>query len=431
MKKLWQGNNYLRISLYVIFVISVSILFYRVSSNSDNIFPSIMLYFKKITNILSPILYGLLVAYLLNPIMDFFERHFIKLIKPKTPSHKKRIRTVSIIIVYICIFGSLILMIRYLIPQILVNIRDLINMLPLYISEFKNTLTTLESTINENISVLPYQVDTSKLFDMFSPEKYFDFAGLNTIMATVVSQAFSITSSLFNWIMGFVISFYALEQKESFVHGSKRLAYSFLNESTASKIIAIFKEGHEIFIRFFVGKFIDSFIIGVICFIGLSIIKNPYALLLSVIIGVFNMIPYFGPILGAIPAVLITLFEGFLPAVSVAGFILLLQQFDGLVLGPKILGDSIGLSPFWIISGIIVGGALWGPLGMFFASPLIAIILLTINRWLDKTLLTRNIYIVPLLADHAKSPPLPSTDSPKKRPTSHKKTPPSDKPSNT
>ena len=400
MKKLWQTNNYFRISLYAIFVIIVSILFYRISSNSDNIVPSIMLYFKNIGNVLSPIIIGLLVSYLLNPIMDFFERNLLKVIKPKTQSQKRKIRTLSIIIVYICIFGSIILMIRYLIPQILVNIRDLINMLPLYISEFQNMLTHLESTINENISALPYQMDTAKLFNMFNPEKYFDFAGLNSIMTTILSQAFSITSSLFNWIMGFVISFYALEQKESFVYGAKRITYSFFNESLASKIIATFKEGHEIFIRFFIGKFIDSFIIGVICFIGLSIIKNPYALLLSVIVGVFNMIPYFGPIFGAIPAVLITLFEGFLPAVSVAGFIFLLQQFDGLVLGPKILGDSIGLSPFWIISGILIGGALWGPLGMFFASPLIAISLITINRWLDKILAVKNVYIVPVTVDH-------------------------------
>ena len=103
------------------------------------------------------------------------------------------------------------------------------------------------------------------------------------------------------------------------------------------------------------------------------------------------MIPYFGPILGAIPAIIITLFTGFMPAVFVAIFILILQQFDGLVLGPKILGDSIGLSPFWIISGILIGGALWGPLGMFFASPLVAVILNNINRWIDKRLHERNI----------------------------------------
>ena len=103
------------------------------------------------------------------------------------------------------------------------------------------------------------------------------------------------------------------------------------------------------------------------------------------------MIPYFGPFLGAIPAVLITLFTGFMPAVMVAIFILILQQFDGLVLGPKILWDSIGLSPFWIISGILIGGAIWGPLGMFFASPIIAVILKNLDRYMDKVLKQKQI----------------------------------------
>ena len=165
----------------------------------------------------------------------------------------------------------------------------------------------------------------------------------------------------------------------------------FLLSEKAQKIIAIAAEGHATFIQFFVGKFIDSTIIGIICFVGLSILRNPYALLLSVIVGVFNMIPYFGPILGAIPAVIITLFTGFMPAVFVGIFIFILQQFDGLVLGPKILGDSIGLSPFWIISGILIGGAVWGPLGMFFASPIVAVILNNLSRWVDKRLRERNI----------------------------------------
>jgi predicted PurR-regulated permease PerM len=405
MKKNWNNNNYLLISLYAIFVIIICILFYRISSNTDNIFPSIMNFFNKIKIVLSPILYGLILSYLFNPIMQFFENNLLKIFKPKKNIHRKQIRTLSIIILYIFIFGSIILMIRYFIPQILVNITELMHRFPQYMKEFNIALETLENTINERITGLPYQVDTTKLFDMLSPENYFNIISLNTIMSTVVSQAFSITSSLFKWLMAIVISFYALERKESFVHAAKRASYSLLKESTARKMIGIFKEGHEIFIKFFIGKFIDSFIIGIICFIGLSLIRNPYALLLSVIVGITNMIPYFGPFLGAIPAVLITLFDGFLPAATVAGFIFLLQQFDGLVLGPKILGDSLGLSPFWIISGIIVGGALWGPLGMFFACPLIAITLVIINRWMDKTLFTRQIVLIPLPSDEPDSPP--------------------------
>lgn len=391
MKSFWKDNPYFKFSLYAIFVAVVTILFYRVSSNTDNIAPSIMAFFKGIINVLLPILYGLLIAYLFNPIMIFFERYFIKWFKPTTKRAQKTIRSISIFAVYVCILGTLILMVRYLIPQICQNIKDLFTVVPGYIQGLSDQIKALENNVNDNISMLPYVLDTSQVFDMIDPEKFFNMNVINNLVSKLMNSTLSITSSLYNVIMGLIIAFYMLTQKEDFALGSKRILYSTLKKERAKKIIAIFSEGHEIFIQFFVGKFIDSFIIGVICFIGLSIMENPYALLLALIVGVFNMIPYFGPILGGVPAVIITLFTGFMPAVFVAIFIICLQQFDGLVLGPKILGDSIGLSPFWIISSIIIGGALWGPLGMFFASPIVAVILNNINRYLDRRLKEKEI----------------------------------------
>ena len=393
MKNFVKNNTYLKVSLYAIMVVVVSILFYRISSNTDNIAPSILAFFKGIIGIISPILYGLLIAYLFNPIMIFFENYFIKWFKPSSTKQKRFIRSLSIVAVYICIIGTLIIMFRYLVPQITANIKDLSTALPDYAKELELKINELERSINESISGLPYQLDTSQIFTMIDPAKYLNTDFIGNMISNVMSQAMGIVSSLFNWIMGLVIAFYVLMQKENFSYGTKRICYTLLDHHKATKLIAICSEGHEIFIKFFVGKFIDSFIIGAICFIGLSILHNPYAILLSIIVGVFNMIPYFGPILGAIPAVIITLFTGFMPAVVVGIFIFILQQFDGLVLGPKILGDSIGLSPFWIISGILIGGALWGPLGMFFASPIIAVILKNLNRYMDRVLSQKNIQL--------------------------------------
>lgn len=389
MKNFWKDNHYLRVSLYAIFVAVATILFYRFSSNSDNIAPSIVAFLGAVTKIITPILYGLLFAYLLNPIMIFFEKYYHKWFKPSTVKQKKSIRTLSIISVYVCIIGMLILMVRYLVPQIYENIKELINVAPAYLDQLNAKIIGVETAINDNIAALPLHFDTTQIFEMINPEKLFDVDFINNIVSNIMTKAMTLTSSLYNWIMGLVIAFYTLMQKEDFARGMKRLTYAIFHKDLAEKIIAIFAEGHEIFIQFFVGKFIDSFIIGVICFVGLTIMKNPYAILLSIIIGIFNMIPYFGPILGAVPAVIITLFTGFMPAVFVAIFVLILQQFDGMVLGPKILGDSIGLSPFWIVSGIIVGGALWGPLGMFFASPIIAVILKNTERWVQRRLQSR------------------------------------------
>ncbi len=148
--------------------------------------------------------------------------------------------------------------------------------------------------------------------------------------------------------------------------------------------MTVAKESNEMFLRFFVGKMIDSLIIGILCFIGLQLMKMPYTLLISFIIGVTNMIPYFGPFIGAIPAVAIVLLRSPIQALGLALFIFVLQQFDGIVLGPKILGDSTGLSPFWVIFSIIVFGALFGVLGMFLGVPIFAVLYTMFKHFVEK-----------------------------------------------
>ncbi|MFQ9696711.1 MAG: AI-2E family transporter, partial [Zhenhengia sp.] len=390
MKKIWD-TYYVKIALYTLFVIVAAILVYRISSNTDNIIPHVYAYIKSIIAIFTPILYGLLIAYLLNPAVAFFERYLIKWTHSTTFKDFKRLRLLSIIIVYICIFGTLFLTIRFLVPQILDNIKVLFNNLPTYLDELKDIIAQLQHTINQNIS---YPDVTQFVNEIINPSKVshlVDFASLSKAFDHVISGTMNLTGTILNLIIGIMIASYAVMQKETFTNGSKRLIYALFRQNTANKIISIASESHTTIIRFFVGKSLDSLIIGIICFIVLSIMKNPYALLLSFIVGLFNMIPYFGPFIGAVPAVILTLFEGIPAAIGVAIFIFLLQQFDGLYLGPKILGESIGITPFWIISAITVGGAIAGPLGMFFASPILAVILSITNRWIDKRLNTKRI----------------------------------------
>lgn len=398
MKKIWD-TYYVKIALYTLFVIVAAILVYRISSNTDNIIPHVYAYIKSIIAIFTPILYGLLIAYLLNPAVAFFERYLIKRTHSTTFKDFKRLRLLSIIIVYICIFGTLFLTIRFLVPQILDNIKVLFNNLPTYLDELKDIIAQLQHTINQNIS---YPDVTQFVNEIINPSKVshlVDFASLSKAFDHVISGTMNLTGTILNLIIGIMIASYAVMQKETFTNGSKRLIYALFRQNTANKIISIASESHTTIIRFFVGKSLDSLIIGIICFIVLSIMKNPYALLLSFIVGLFNMIPYFGPFIGAIPAVILTLFEGIPAAIGVAIFIFLLQQFDGLYLGPKILGESIGITPFWIISAITVGGAIAGPLGMFFASPILAVILSITNRWIDKRLNTKRIDLPKLSPD--------------------------------
>lgn len=398
MKKIWD-TYYVKIALYTLFVIVAAILVYRISSNTDNIIPHVYAYIKSIIAIFTPILYGLLIAYLLNPAVAFFERYLIKWTHSTTFKDFKRLRLLSIIIVYICIFGTLFLTIRFLVPQILDNIKVLFNNLPTYLDELRDIIAQLQHTINQNIS---YPDVTQFVNEIINPSKVshlVDFASLSKAFDHVISGTMNLTGTILNLIIGIMIASYAVMQKETFTNGSKRLIYAIFRQNAANKIIRIAAESHTTIIRFFVGKSLDSLIIGIICFIVLSIMKNPYALLLSFIVGLFNMIPYFGPFIGAIPAVILTLFEGIPAAIGVAIFIFLLQQFDGLYLGPKILGESIGITPFWIISAITVGGAIAGPLGMFFASPILAVILSITNRWIDKRLNTKRIHLPKLSPD--------------------------------
>lgn len=398
LKKIWD-THYIKIALYTLFVIIAAILAYRISSNTDNIIPHVYAYIKSVIAIFAPILYGLLIAYLLNPAVAFFERYLIKWTHSTKVKDFKRLRVLSIIIVYLCLFGTLFLTIRFLVPQILDNIKVLFNNMPTYLDELRLMITQLQDVINENLSYPDLSAFVNEVINPSKVSQLINPAAFSKAFDHVIASTMNITGTLLNLIIGIMIASYAVMQKETFTNGSKRLIYAVLKQNNANKFISIATEAHTTIIRFFVGKSLDSLIIGIICFIGLSLMKNPYALLLAFIVGLFNMIPYFGPFIGAIPAVILTLFEGIPAAVGVGLFIFALQQFDGLYLGPKILGESIGLTPFWIISAITIGGAVAGPLGMFFASPILAVILSITNRWLDKRLNTKNIDIPKLSPD--------------------------------
>ncbi len=213
---------------------------------------------------------------------------------------------------------------------------------------------------------------------------------LPSLLNKVFLSTVSFVNSTVHFIIGLVIAFYGLYEKETFVKVSKKIIYLLFKKSRASRIIDISKSTNQIFESFLIGKIIDSTIIGLMFFIICIVLKFPYPALLSVIIGVTNMIPYFGPFIGAVPAILIVFLNNptNLQTVWAGLSILALQQFDGLFLGPKILGDCTGLKPIGVIFAIVVGGALFGVLGMFFGVPLFAaiknIISEIFNRKYDK-----------------------------------------------
>ncbi|MBB6218840.1 putative PurR-regulated permease PerM [Anaerosolibacter carboniphilus] len=321
-------------------------------------------------SIISPLIWAFAIAYLLNPMMVYFEKRFgIK-------------RIWSILVIYMFFLGITILGITIISPRIIKSISELLAETPRYIAR---TETQIETWINE-----------FKLFDTYGVASVIEQNTdamiqnirdyIDLLLTSALSSIIGFTSGLFDLIIGLIISIYLLKDKESFIQSIKRFLYAFMKKEKAEGLITFGNEVDLIFSQYIVGKFIDSFIIGILCFIGLKILNVPYPMLLSTIVGITNMIPYFGPIIGMIPAGIITLFASPIKALWVILFIFILQQFDGLWLGPKILGDKVGLSPFWIILAIIVGGGAFGVLGMFLAVPILAIIKTLLERQVDRRL---------------------------------------------
>jgi predicted PurR-regulated permease PerM len=323
-----------------------------------------------IVSLFSYFLWGFAIAYFLNPLMVFIEKKF------------KIKRVFSLIIVYLAFLGVTALVLIIIIPRIIDSAKDIISNIPMYLREadewINNLLSKLEpydehgitQFVRENIKNIGDQINSL----------------VNLSLKNIITKAIDVTAVVIKFIVGIIISVYMLYDKENFIRSGKKLLIAVLKQRRAQKIINFTKEVNSIFKRFIIGKTIDSAIIGIICFLGLLILGVPYAALISVIVGVTNMIPYFGPFIGAIPAVVITLFNSPIMALWVLIFIFLLQQFDGWYLGPKILGDKLGLKPFWIILAIVVGGGAFGVVGMFLGVPAMAVIKLLLNRFIQRRL---------------------------------------------
>ena len=214
------------------------------------------------------------------------------------------------------------------------------------------------------------------LENLFS--QFFDI--LSKSLYGIINATINITTAVINVFVGVMIAIYLWSSKEVFFAQSKKISYSFLSKTFVDKCIDLLHEADAVFGGFISGKIIDSAIIGVICYVGMLALNIPYPLLIGVIVGVTNVIPYFGPFIGAIPSILLLLFINPVKALVFAIFILILQQIDGNIIGPKILGDSTGLSAFWVIFAVTVFGGLFGFLGMLLGVPLFAILYTIIRR---------------------------------------------------
>lgn len=385
MKKI--ANKYVKWGLTALIVLILAIGFICLIFRGDSIRNGFGVLFK----VTMPIIDGLIIAFIAAPVLNWIEE---KILFPlcrkchidhKKPKVKKRIRIVSVLLTFLLIGVVIYEFFAIVIPQLVMSIQNIITQFPTYIN---NLIRLTERLLADNPEVETYiegLLSTySKDIDTFLEENA--LPTLNTLIRSASMSLISALKSLYNLVIGLIISLYVLSGKEKFASQAKKICYALFERHTANQIIRAFRFTNKTFIGFLGGKIIDSAIIGVLCFAGTSILKMPYPVLISVIVGVTNVIPFFGPYIGAIPSALLILMTDPKKCIAFIIFILALQQLDGNVIGPKILGDSTGLSGFWVIFSITLFGGLWGIAGMVVGVPLFAVLYAGVNYMINKFL---------------------------------------------
>ncbi len=382
--KFEKNNRYFIMCVYIFVTVLLCIISNAVITNWQGTKAII----GKLMNTISPFLIGLLIAYLINPMVKFFHHKVLK--KLLRGKFKKFRRVAAVVISYVIILGAIGAILFYIIPQLVSTLGQVGQFVDSAQNGYASILNKLEAFQDKypNIDIAPVinvlKETPGKLGQIIT--EY-----IPDILSVLYDTSMSLVSGFINLIIAVFISIYMLFDKHRLLNAAKRIVYAVAGGEKGDAIIDEAKKCNEIFGNFIVGKTIDSLIIGIMCFGLMKITDLPYALIISIIVGVTNMIPYFGPFIGAIPGILILLLVDFAYALVFAILIFALQQFDGWYLGPTILGGSTGVRPLWIIFAITVGGAFAGALGMFLGVPIVAVVQYLFDKYLKGKLKSKNI----------------------------------------
>lgn len=331
---------------------------------------------RALGKILAPVTYGAVLAYLLTPVFNRVRQWSVNLCSSIIKSEKSKsmvsrmvATTASIVMLTAIVVG----LFSMLIPQLISSVMSIVEALPSSINNLQIWLQkilvdnpNLEQQVMENYGMAVSYLQNWVNNDMVPT--------LTRILGGLSSGIFSLVIVLKNVLIGVIVMVYLLNMKEKLISQSKMIVYSVCSVRVANKVIEEVRFVHKTFGGFIIGKLLDSLIIGIMSFVLLSLMKMPYVLLVSVIIGVTNVIPFFGPFIGAIPSAFLILLVSPKQCLFFLIFILLLQQFDGNILGPKILGESTGVSSFWVLFSILLFGGVFGFVGMIIGVPTFAVI---------------------------------------------------------
>ena len=374
------SKRYLHIGIVTLLIGIILLFVFQISLHSGHIIIATKNFITNFMTIISPIIYAFVIAYVLYRPLMFIERNLIKGAKKLT---KKTVptsvaRTVSVLILVILVVWSISTLINSIFPPLIQNIETLISSLPNFQTIVSNWLTNLTPHF-ESISITNNQIQEITLF-------------LTNFLKSLVGNALSVGTGVVTNVTGFVINtiatiiltFYFLKDKETIFAGIDKLGTVILSPKIKASIKHFLQDLHQVFGNFIVGQLTDAALVGVASSLLLLIIGHPFALLIGLIAGVTNIIPYVGPIIGAALAFFLGLFTSV--KLGILGFVLLIayQQIDGYFIQPKILGDSVGLPPVWIFIAILIGGNYFGALGMIISVPFAALAKVYIDRRFNK-----------------------------------------------
>ena len=362
-----KKNNYFAWGLTAVVVVCTILLFYDIIFRSSKVLD----YLNKLTTILAPVLYGFAMAYLLTPVVNWFERTVRKFFGDKTRG--TWLRAGAILFSWLLVGALLYALMSVLLPELYKSLVQLAG-------NAKGYYDTVAAWVQHLLENNPeFAQRAGELFTEYYQDALLWLNGkvvpqIQVALGAITGGVWGLVVFLKNLLIGVIVSVYLLATKETFASLGCKLSYAFLNRDHAALLIRGFRTTNRIFSGFVRGKLLDSLIIGILCFVGMTALRMPYAMLISVVVGVTNIIPFFGPFIGAIPSGLLILLIDPLKALYFVLFILALQQFDGNILGPKILGDSTGLSSFWVMFAILLAGGLFGFVGMVVGVPLFAVL---------------------------------------------------------
>ncbi len=320
-------------------------------------------FFSAFKDVLSPVLCGAVMAYLMNPLCNYFEKKIFRKIKKDKVKH-----SIAVITTVLLVMIAIALLFVALIPSLVQSVSVLVSNIPSYIDN-------LESNIDKmSVNLMRFGIDTDQIKKSIEKSLSDLFTVIPQNIGTILSTSVSVGSSLFNLLIGFILAVYFLSGKEGFRSGFRRLRHAFLTDKAYVAHTTFWKKCHEILIRYIGFDVLDGIIVGVINALFMVIARMPYVSLISVLVGVTNLIPTFGPFIGAGLGAFILVLVDPMQALIFLIFTMVLQLIDGYIIKPKLFGGSLGVSPAWILISIVVGGKLFGIPGIVLGIPFAAII---------------------------------------------------------